>query len=77
MSDPLIRHPDPTAVRANPRRAVADAPDIFLKADIADLKTAWTVMTIRHLLFTTMTTEFLFPSSSAWPFPSFLICHLA
>ena len=73
----LIRHPYPATVGAHPRRAVADAPDVFLKAGIADLKTAWTVMTIGHLFFTAMATKFFFPSSSAQPFPSFLLCHLA
>jgi len=61
----LIRHSYSAAVWANPRRAVADAPDVFLKTGIADLKTAWTVMTIGHLFFTTMATKFFFPSSSA------------
>jgi hypothetical protein len=36
-------HPDPAAIRADPGRAIADGPHVFLETIIADLEATGTV----------------------------------
>jgi hypothetical protein len=53
-----LHHPYPAAIRANPGRAIADGPHVFLEAVIANLKAAWAVPAERQFPPTTMALKF-------------------
>jgi len=56
---PDSHHANPSAVRADPGRTVADPPYVLFKTFVADLETAGTIPTERQHLLAAVTLELL------------------
>ena len=60
----ISHHANPTAVRTNPGRPIAEPPFIFLKAAVANLKPAKTIPTERQLFITAVANKIFLPPST-------------